>query len=127
MGYHSGKEGKVRIGSTDLCVVDWELDEEAEEIDVTNTCSGGDEEFIGGTVRTTGTCTAIWDDTALPNANPPNVNAGQTVTAQFFLGSSGKKFSGSFFIRRVRYRSQVKGRVEYSFEGKFTGTVTKPS
>lgn len=125
--YVKGALAKVTANAVDLCVTSWTVAEEADEIDVTNTCSLGEDEFEAGTVRTSVSVEAVYDNDVPENTQPaPDINAGSTVACVVFVGDTGKVWSGDLKVFNHAQTSEVKNVVRYSFAGKFTGTVTKP-
>lgn len=39
--FFSGKDGKITMDTTDLCIKNWSLEESGDDADTTNSCSGG--------------------------------------------------------------------------------------
>lgn len=127
MSFHSGKQGKVAAGGVDLPVTGWQGNFAADRVDVTSTAGGGFAEYIAGVLRGEVQFEALWDDVALPNANPPNLVEGQTVAVALHCAATGKTFAGNVLVDSMRYDSRVRGRVSYRCGGSFTGSYTRPS
>lgn len=126
----TGKLGKVTVGTTDLCVTSWEVNEEAEDHDTTCTDGTGKNSNLAGSVGCTANVKANFDMDASPFVDPPNIVAGATVILKCYVGdpASNKLWNfPTFNIMTVKNVSEVKGLVTYEFSGKSKGTYTRPS
>jgi len=91
VGGASGKHGRVifsnsdTFGQFDLCITEWSLTEQAEEVDTTNSCSAGRREFDYGARWIEGRFNLDLDLAAHPLDDPPNLKAGELVNATVFL------------------------------------------
>ena len=60
---YSGQMSRVFIGGNEFCAEDWEIEEIAEEFDVTSTCSAGVEDIDFGVKHLEGSINYTWDVT----------------------------------------------------------------
>ncbi|MBK9285005.1 MAG: hypothetical protein IPM51_11920 [Sphingobacteriaceae bacterium] len=123
----NGKTGKVRIGSTELCVTEWNATEMADEEDTTNSCSDGYNEQEYGNKRVEGSISADWDATVNPVASAPTIRAGAELTdARLFVETDGT-FTGVrchfplINVNDIRITVPSKGKVSFSFNFKNKG------
>lgn len=125
--FHSGRQGKVKTAGIDLPIVSWEGDFSCERIEVTNAQSGGFAEFIPGVIQGTAKFLLLWDSTAPPHLSPGLVE-GASVACELHCGATGKCFSGTLFVERCRYLSQVRARpLAVEASGAFTGSYARPA
>lgn len=126
MAYRCGKDSSITMGGTTLPMKQGTFTDSCEDVDVTNTTSSGYYECIAGVIKGEFSGTFVWKDDAMPNSNPPNLVSGQTVACVLTL-YSGKSFTGTLFVRDVRYGTAVRDHVSYDVSGPFTGSYTLPS
>lgn len=128
--YNSGVGG---FGSFELCVTEWSLTEQAEEVDTTNSCSEGRREFDYGARWVEGRFNLDLDLAAHPLDDPPNLVAGQLVNATVFLhehtenpslGTSGLWTFDAFRILSVEVTAGAASKVTYVINWKNSGTYT---
>ena len=121
----TGKNGSIVVAGNTHHVTSWEAEVTAEAVDVTDSSSGSYREFIQGLV--TGTLTA---DFVYNAATPPHgfgILRGVTAVFTGTMGDAGDTISGSVLFTSVRYRTPIEGRVEFSINGQFTGSITEPA
>jgi hypothetical protein len=142
VGGANGKHGRVifynsdpgGFGSFELCVTEWSLTEQAEEVDTTNSCSAGRREFDYGAKWVEGRFTLDLDLAAHPLDDPPNLVAGQLVNATVYLHEhitdpalsfdNGFWTLSSFRILSVEVTVPSAGKVTYVINWKNSGTYT---
>lgn len=141
VGGANGKHGRVifvnsnTFGSFELCVTEWSLTEQAQEEDITNSCSEGRREFDYGAKWLEGRFTLDLDLAAHPLDDPPNLVAGQLVNAEVRLfehtlsNSDGLANNtvwtlSAFRIMSVDVTVPSAGKVSYVINWKNSGTYT---
>lgn len=124
--FHAGHGGKVTAGTNDLAILTWSLPRHAKLAEITNSGSGGIEQWFklikGGTFQ----FKAIWDSTLIPEVDA-GMDVGDSVTLKFYLGDSTKFYQFVGLIEHVS--SQVdnqNGVVIYDADGKINSAVTLP-
>src|SRR3990167_3779896 len=139
VGGANGKHGKIlfsnssTFGFVELCVTEWPLIEQAEEVDTTNSCSAGRREFDYGAKWVEGRFTLDLDLAAHPLDDPPNLVAGQLVDASVSLyehesdalvGGSAVWSLSAFRILSVEVTSPAAEKVTYVISWKNSGIYT---
>lgn len=122
-----GKTGRVRIGSTSLCVTDWNATEMVDEENTTSSCSNGYDEQEYGNKHVEGSVSADWDTTTNPFEDAPTIRAGTRLTdARLFVHDDGT-FSGirchfpELDVSECGITVPAKGKVTYTFSFKSYG------
>jgi len=107
----SGKNGSVIFNSVSACVTEWNVSNNIERLDATNTCSGGKREYVAGINEWTGSFTShtyvIAASTVAVTLSNDDITISGTALADFSVSSP---VQGSV--------------VEYTYDLAFTGTVT---
>lgn len=91
IGGANGKSGKVlvvdsqTIGTFEMCVTEWELTENIQEEDTTNSCSGGKREFEYGIRFIDVTLKMDLDLSQHPLDSPPGMTPGSTIPGIVYL------------------------------------------
>lgn len=138
VGGANGKHGRViftnsnTFGGFELCVTEWSLTEQAEEVDTTNSCSAGRREFDYGAKWVEGKFTLDLDLAAHPLDDPPNLAAGQLIDATVKLyehtNETGSLYSfwtfNAFRILSVEVIVGAASKVTYVINWKNSGTYT---
>jgi predicted secreted protein len=111
-------------------IKDGEFNTSVEEVEVTDTGSGGFQEFLegGGIARGELNFSGWWDDAALPNATPPNITKGAIEPFTVTL-APGMTFAGNVHFTEVNYPfGDVTGGDALSYEatGRTHGAFTEP-
>lgn len=119
----SGKRGSITIGGNTYHVVDWTANIEIDQIDVTNTNSGGYREYISGLVGGTFSFTAVHNTTNTLVSQFAGLEVGAKGSGTFTIAGGGS-ISGTIVFESIEYSSSVDGRVESNGSGRFTGTIT---
>lgn len=85
MAVKHGKDSKVTLNGSTVCVTSWSVDTSIEEVDNTDTCSGGFTTTIAGKKNATFTFTVNYDDTYQETTGVlAAVEEGDTVSLEFF-------------------------------------------
>lgn len=126
MTFHSGYVSKLEVSGVELDMTSGSFTDSAEEVDVTNTTSGGFREVIAGLRTGELEATVNWQDDKLPNSSPPNLVAGRSVAVSFTL-IDGKLFAGTLFCRQVQYNTAVRDKIAYRIQGRMSGSYSLPS
>lgn len=123
-----GRPIGVEIDGTAICITGWNLRREAAELDVTNSCSEGDEdEFIGGSKTRSGTFKGFWTEDQNLHSDPPNINDGETVNAKFLFRKTDPIFyQTDIFISSVETTAEIKGQIDFVVTWRGTGALTDP-
>ncbi len=138
VGGANGKHGRVifsnsnTFGQFELCVTEWSLTEQAEEVDTTNSCSAGRREFDYGARWVEGRFNLDLDLAAHPLDDPPNLKAGELVNATVKLyehtNETGNLYSfwelSAFRIMSVEVTTPAANKVTYVINFKNSGTYT---
>ena len=131
MAIISGKNIKVRYGATPTAhkVTSLNIEDEAGEIDTTNSESGGygevdDAGIVGATVRLEGD----YDVGAAPLVDlaPGNLIEPLTIYLNGLSSQPNYVFT-SFRVIRCTTGAEVKGKVKFSLYGKSNGSFTRPT
>lgn len=121
MAFSSGKDGIVKVGSTDMKVTSWSFNDNSDALEVTNTSSGGFREYIGGLDGGDGSFTAHWDDTNKPTtAMKPGDKVALTLTL-----ITGTSYTFDAIITQIAYSVDVTGLVDYTANFTATGTINR--
>jgi len=122
-----GKAGKVLVGSAkrDMNVEGWNLTEECDWQETTNTGSNGFEESIPGTKKCSGSFDASYDAYNKPYSNPPNLTAGQTVILQLDIEANVPCFRGNTVaVDSLNIVSTAKGVIKFTCNWHTIGAYT---
>lgn len=132
--FHKGNGGAITAGGIVLPTIDAEITEEAETAELKNSgnTTPGAAAVTAGRVRYIGTwisasfhCTVVFDSAALLVAT---LEPSLSVTVQGNLGDSGKSYSGTAVITKLRhYWNNRQGVVEAELAGNYTGGLTDPA
>lgn len=88
MAVKHGKDTKVTLNGSEVCVTSWTVDTNVEEIPSTTTCSGGFAETITGLKNATFSITVNYDDTEQESTGIlASVEEGDVVSLEFFAES----------------------------------------
>jgi hypothetical protein len=126
----AGKNGRVTCDGTIVAVTKFSLEMKADKQDVTGSESGGAYEYADGLHGWSGSFDANYDAAQNPHVDPPDINEGAIIAAQFMVentaGANGT-YSGNIIVDKVKVDLVVAGKVTYSVD--FTGTLacTKPT
>jgi hypothetical protein len=128
MAKQAGCEGYTEVNGTRVNVTDWDFTSETTFEDATDTGDGCFESEIATFTKGTGTLNLVIDDTKMPTANPPNLNAGVQLTNLFlFIGNTSKKINiPTANVLSVNFKSAVKGLVTFTCSFKASGAFTMP-
>lgn len=89
MAQKHGKDTKVTINGSVVCVTNWTVDTSIEEVTSTTTCSGGFVESITGLKNATWSFTVNYDDSEQEDTGALSaVEEGDTVSLEFFAESA---------------------------------------
>lgn len=110
----SGHNGSVAGPAGCSEVIEWKADITVKELDATSMASAGWEEYIEGLkgASFSGSCQGV----TIPAR-------GLSAVTLKTASSGGSTISGSALISKVGVTDPVDGKVTYSFDGKFTGSV----
>jgi hypothetical protein len=115
----------VIAGGVTLDVLDWKMTKKNRLAEVTHSGSGGNAQYLKTVNEYSGSVTANWDSTAMPEAV---IDVGTTVTLQLYMGDSNKFYSISALIETLEPSvPNQQGHVTYSFTWKGTGAMTNPA
>lgn len=120
MGKVAGKSIALKLGAvpTEKAVTDVNMDQQADEIDVTDSMSAGDsKEYLSGLVNRSISFGAWFKD---DDADPLDV--GDTSAFELVLGA--KKYSGNLVITQANVSAQMSDAVKYSYTARISGAVT---
>jgi hypothetical protein len=93
--------------------------------ETTHSGSGGNAQYIKTVNEYSGSVTANWDSTAVPEAV---IDVGSTVNLVLYMGDSNKAYSISAIIETLEPSvPNQQGHVTYSFTWKGIGPMTNPS
>ncbi len=124
-----GKGGKLKVGATPTVVAeleDWNLDINADLIDVTNLDSNGWKQFLQGLKEWAGKATAnymVHSDTNGQKALQDALLNGTTVQLEFNLNGTNK-YTGTAYVKKVGVASQLKDKIKVDFEFTGSGALT---
>jgi hypothetical protein len=108
-----GRTGVVTLGSTTYCATDWTIKYNVQEIDVTTFCSTGDfREYMQGFKDASGTFVTLEAYDLLD------------TTGSGSFGNDGVTYSGDILMNGHSVKNPVEGRVEFTWDFRFTGPVT---
>ena len=115
----AGKSVVLKIGGTpaELPAFDFGINESADELDVSDSASQGEREYMVGFISREGSW-AYWfrdDATDIPDI-------GAEIDAELHVGA--KKFSGSLVVFTRNFSAKREEATRYDFTGKFNGTMT---
>lgn len=116
----AGKNIALKLGAvpTEKAVTDVNMDQQADEIDVTDSMSAGDsKEYLSGLVNRSISFGAWFKD---DDADPLDV--GDTSAFELVLGA--KKYSGNLVITQANVSAQMSDAVKYSYTARISGAVT---
>lgn len=116
----AGKNIALKLGAvpTEKAVTDVNMDQQADEIDVTDSMSAGDsKEYLSGLVNRSISFGAWFKD---DDADPLDV--GDTSAFELVLGA--KKYSGNLVITKANVSAQMSDAVKYSYTARISGAVT---
>jgi hypothetical protein len=120
MALQSGQNGKVVVGGMAYNVTGWEFSPEIDTLDTTNSASDGFEETITGITKATGNFKAdLPQSGALPSL-------GTKVAVSFYDYLGAVIVSGYAWITSHPLTSEVKGKISYTCQLKFTGSFVSP-
>lgn len=125
--FYSGKNGTVTADGTNIQVVDWTANFNAEIHDVTNTASGGYADNVAGILEADGTFVGHWDGTVNLFNDPPDLEPGNVVTATLTAGDSGDVFTLSIRVKTVTIENQTRGTVKYTVNWQSKGSYSFPT
>ncbi|MBU1095838.1 MAG: hypothetical protein KKB34_05090 [Bacteroidetes bacterium] len=119
MAKAAGIAVKLKIGATpvEIPIFDPELNENADELDVSDNASGGSREYLSGLISREISFAQWFRDDA---TNTPNI--GDTVPALLIAGT--KQFDGDFVVFNRKFSAKREEATRWDFSGKFTGAVT---
>lgn len=135
--FHNGIGGTIKAATTTFAVLDWQFTTANKLIDVTNSGSGGYEEYITSVTGGSGSANCLWDSTSIPDAGSPGPlepfrgtnGANDTVAIELTCGNSTKKYTFNAVIESLAVTSNATGgeAVKFSVAFKSSGTITPPS
>jgi predicted secreted protein len=104
MPKHHIIEGNLTVSGQRVEITTGEINLSVEEVETSDTGSGGWQEFLpgGGLKRGEVNFTTIWRDDALINEDPPNIDVGNVLpfVATLF---TGRTFEGNIFVKGADY------------------------
>jgi predicted secreted protein len=121
-----GKGLVATLGGTVLNVKGWSVDAENEAVEVTNSGSGGNEEWLAGIAKREISIEANWDSQANYFNNPPNLSDGQIVTYNLQFASGSPAYSGSMIIKKTSVKAEVKSVTTFMISGSSTAANSLP-
>jgi hypothetical protein len=107
------------VGNTTVKATDAGVDRELGEVDVTNTTSNGNYEFITDISKTTFNFTAVVDSNSIPTFSP-----GTAGTIAFTM-ANGRTVTGTGTILRAGHKGGPRGAYTINCSGSYTGAVTE--
>lgn len=119
MPYIPAKNLVLTFGSTTVKATDASVDRNLGEVDMTNTTSGGNYEFVTDISDATLQFTAVVDSAAVPN-----FAIGQSGTASFAI-TGGKTTSGTATITKSTHKGGPRGAYTIACTVKYSGAVTE--
>lgn len=127
-GFRSGKNGRATINGTTVKIKRWQVNPKGEKLDVTNSESSGNGEYIGGVLD------VDWEfdfDYYLGSTPFTLATPGSIVTnVIFYIGDVADATTWTFpsaFVENGSNTSEVRGKVSGTIRGCSTGTFTKPT
>ena len=118
----SAKNAKVRFGNTVVAVKSWEITEETEELDVTNSESAGCHEVQPGISKLT--VNIQMDENLGGNLFDEGVTSGTFVAdvKLYLLDTAGPYWSiPNFYVRSNQMRAEVRGLLSRTISGVASG------
>lgn len=113
MAFYPGKNASITIGGITYPGDSWGLDDETEEVDVTNFTSGGIQELIAGIDKGTIQVTGVYKG-SIPTKG---------ATATFVLGIGGGLTATKLaLITKVRTFTDVKGKAAWEVNASITAS-----
>lgn len=130
MAKYTGKDGYITCGGTTINVIDWSLDEQAVMEDSVDTASAEVDSLIvdeqeAVAIALTGTVNAFHNDDETIHSDPPDINAGSSVSLVLYE-RTGKTWTITAVITRVRMALGAKRHTKFSFDFR-ASTWTRPS
>lgn len=125
----AGKSGSLYVGAIPSKVAEitnWSLDLEADNIDITNLDSSGWKEFLAGLKEWSGSAEGNFKftDTTGQKAIYDAWAAGTSLAAEFRLGATAPKFSGTIFVSSVGIEDPLEDKITVSFDFQGSGVLT---
>ena len=124
--FYAGWNGELKLGANTYCITEYTISYDADILDTTTTCSGGDQENVSGIISAKLSCKANWDSNVNPFTATPDVLPGDTGVATVKIGSN-KHAAITYRVQSVTLGNQVRGLVPYSFELVSNGSFNLPS
>lgn len=132
---YNGKMGRLFIDGNEFCAEDWDIAEESDFEDVTNTCGAGAEEEESTFKRLSGNINYTWDVANNPHADPPNLSVGtKHPETKLYVNSTpgvgledGPYWELTLQVRRHSNAIPVKGKVSGTIEFRSYGTYSLPT
>lgn len=128
--HFTGKNGKAVVNGVDMNVIKWDVNPEAQRVEVTGTRHAGHTGVIAGNRGSTFTMTMKFDAAANPLDNPPNCKAGQRITnVRLYLdGTSSPYWSYPFaVVFKTPMSSAPNEATEISVECEADGAFYEPT
>lgn len=119
MAYVPAKNLTLTFNSITVKAQDASVDRNLGEVDVTNTTSSGNYEFVTDISDASLQFTALVD-----SASVPNFAIGQSGTASFAV-TGGRTTSGTATITKSTHKGGPRGAYTIACTAKFTGSVTE--
>lgn len=125
----AGKSGSLYVGATPAKVAEisgWSLDLGGDNIDTTNLDSSGWKEFLAGLKEWSGSAEGNFKftDTTGQKAIFDAWTNGTSLTAEFRLGATSPKFSGTIYVNGISIEDPVDDKITVSFDFQGSGALT---
>lgn len=129
MAYFTGKSGYLDADGTTVNVTSWTADTTADLAETSHSGSAGLKTYVVGLRGCTGTVELNWDAADNPQANPPNLIDGQTISnfVLYLESGNGNLDIDNAIINSVSYSVPVDGNVTISVSWTATGAWTIPA
>lgn len=121
MAHFNGQGGTVTFAQDTYPVETWNLSEEVEILDVTDTGSGGYQENINGIKKASGSFTLYIDDAALPHASG-DLRSGNTGTLVCPYGNTGAEWEIPVRLESIQPENPARGQVKLTVNWQSNGS-----
>lgn len=128
--YNHGKDGQAQVGSspTTLKVTGWNVDDDNDLADSTNTGGGGFREYTAGTDGCDWSIDAQWKDTNQPFSAPAMIPGTELTNLKLLTATGGKFYLFPIaIVKKASIKSVVNGVITWALSGHNQGTFTRPS
>jgi len=125
MAHIVGALGSIVSGVTEIVGAGtWSIDESADTPETTDYQSDGVKDYIAGNTGWGGSFDLTFDTTQDPFTDPPNLNAGQTLTMKFYVNAA-QYMTGDIIVSGVSTNAPQGDLVKLSVTFQGTGALDK--